>query len=263
MKIVLFKGGLGNQLFQYALMLMLKEQGMKVLGFDCCGNSHNGFELIKYFNVDLRFCNKLHIFLFFRLCGLPVRLRKWFIADSSNFNIRSSTLFYNDYWQEKKFLPEKLVLSFKQLSLNTVNLNLVKSIGNSESVAIHIRRGDYLKPGNKDVFYDLCESDYYHEAIKHMNTIYTNPRFFIFSNDSEWCKKNIASPNCVYVDWNTGNDSIYDMYLMSKCDSMIIANSTFSFWAAKLNTNASIVIYPRKWFKQQSIDVFPDNWVCI
>ena len=106
-------------------------------------------------------------------------------------------------------------------------------------------------------------ADYYIKAIKYMSTKYTNPRFFIFSNDSEWCKENIASPNSIYVDWNTGNDSIYDMYLMSKCESIIIANSTFSYWAAKLNSNADIVVYPLKWFKQRSIDLFPDNWVGI
>ena len=65
----------------------------------------------------------------------------------------------------------------------------------------------------------------------------------------------------IFIDWNTGNDSIYDMFLMSKCKVNIIANSTFSFWAAYLNDSSQIVIYPKIWYNTHTPDIFPETWI--
>lgn len=90
-----------------------------------------------------------------------------------------------------------------------------------------------------------------------------NPYFFIFSNDIEWCKKNIQLPHSYYVNCNKGKDSWQDMFLMSKCKHNIIANSTFSWWGAYLNENPQkIVISPSKLTNRgDSPDLFPDSWI--
>lgn len=261
MKIVIFKGGLGNQLFQYSLYCKLKEAGYKVQAIDCCQKSHNGFEVLKYFDADISFCNSFWKFLFFKLCGLPKKLRQMLIIDEKHYAEHFYSLFYNDYWQDKRFMPHFCDIAFKHFQLTPRNLEVFCQITSTNSVAVHIRRGDYIQKGFSDIFINLSETDYYHNAIKMINSHLANPYFFIFSNDVDWCKSNLSLPNSVYVDWNKGSDSIYDFYLMSQCKVNIIANSTFSFWAAYLNRNAEMVICPTRWFTYGIPEIFPDTWI--
>ena len=80
--------------------------------------------------------------------------------------------------------------------------------------------------------------------------------FYVFSDDISWVQTHLDIPNAVYVNWNTGESSIYDMYLMSSCKYNIIANSTFSYWAARLNKKTNMVIYPSKWYNTFTPDIF-------
>ena len=77
-------------------------------------------------------------------------------------------------------------------------------------------------------------------------------------------KENIQVDNAEYIDWNKGHDSVYDMYLMSQASANIIANSSFSFWAARLNQSNPLVVYPKKWYAGDGKrDIFPDQWVSL
>ena len=263
MKTIIFKGGLGNQLFQYCLYCKLKEKGFHVKGLNGCSD-HNGYELEKYFDVKVDFCHPLYVYIFILICKLPSRLRNMFIIERFFYTENWKAIFYNDYWQSKKYFPKERCVYFKDLQLNEQNQKILNRINTTHSVSIHIRRGDYLQ--NTNLFTNLSETDYYSESIRLICEKIGNPQFFIFSNDSDWCKKNITPPNAIYIDWNTGQDSIYDMFLMSKCKINIIANSTFSFCAAYLNEKAKLVVYPRKWyngFKDETLDIFPDEWLAI
>ena len=87
---------------------------------------------------------------------------------------------------------------------------------------------------------------------------------FVFSDDIPWCKSNLNIHDAVFVDWNTGEDSYIDMYLMKHTKANIIANSTFSYWGAYFNANHPLVIYPKKWKyseSEEALDIFPDNWI--
>lgn len=94
-----------------------------------------------------------------------------------------------------------------------------------------------------------------------------NPKFFVFSDDIQWVNENIELPeNTVYVDFNKGNDSWQDMFIMSRCKNNIICNSTFSWWAAWLNENENkMVICPAQWMSKPSLydKLIVDSWVCV
>ena len=109
-------------------------------------------------------------------------------------------------------------------------------IQSSESVSVHVRRGDYLDPIYEGKF-DLLREDYYRAAVSRMRKIYKEPHFFIFSDDKEFIQGAfdwIPSGERTIVTGNTGSDSWRDMYLMSLCRGNILANSTFSTWGALL-----------------------------
>ena len=84
--------------------------------------------------------------------------------------------------------------------------------------------------------------------------------FFVFSDDIDWAKSIINVPNVTFVNNNKGKDSYIDMFLMSLCHHNIIANSTFSYWAARLNKKTNMVIYPSKWYNTFTPDIFPESW---
>jgi hypothetical protein len=95
----------------------------------------------------------------------------------------------------------------------------------------------------------------------------TSPKFYIFSNDIEWCRANLQLKNVMFIDWNSDKESYKDMLLMSHCKHNIIANSSFSWWGAYLNMNPNKrVVAPSKWFKNSDIndqDVIPNEWIKI
>ena len=118
---------------------------------------------------------------------------------------------------------------------------LEKEIMNTNSIAVHFRKGDYV-----DFGFEVLTETYYHKAIEYMSVVVEHPRFFVFSDDIESAQRVIGQKdNYIYVKGNKGNDSYIDMQLMSLCKHNIIANSTFSFWGAYLNINpGKKVIYP-------------------
>jgi Glycosyl transferase family 11 len=125
-------------------------------------------------------------------------------------------------------------------------------------VAIHVRLGDYVY---KQHFHPVMPSEYYEEA---MSFFPKDSNFVVFSDDIEWCKDDPVFEGCQFAE---GNDNIRDMYLMSQANHNIIANSSFSWWAAWLNSNPNkIVIAPKLWFHpdahpyEETLDLIPQSW---
>ena len=115
------------------------------------------------------------------------------------------------------------------------NEEILKKIRNSHAVSVHIRRGDYLQPENAAMFGNICTEEYYESALDYMKEKIEDPHFFIFSDDTAYVREHYQGEEYTIVDINHGDDSFYDMYLMSRCEGNICANSTFSFWGARLN----------------------------
>ena len=200
-------------------------------------------------NINLtQYCYKINV-------SLLNRIR----VDDSNFDIKQTI--FDGYWHNQAFYVQDL--KFKKLNLNMKNAKVFDLITKTNSVSIHVRRGDYLAPNNLEIFGGICTLEYYKQAIEEIKKRLSNPKFFIFSNDIEWCEENFKELQPTYISWNAGNDSIYDMYLMSCCKANIIANSSFSYWGARLGTN-NIVVYPNKWFNNQPTpDIFDESWISI
>jgi hypothetical protein len=175
------------------------------------------------------------------------------------------------YWQsEKYFVKHKEVirqeLTFKN-ELSPENLATASSLLKTASVSLHVRRGDYVSSQATNDVHGVCTLDYYRNAISHMARSVESPRFFIFSDDINWVKANLQLDfPCEYIANNVGANSYVDMRLMSMCKHNIIANSSFSWWGAWLNSNPNkIVIAPKKWFAKalSTEDLIPAKWVVL
>ena len=261
MKTIVFQGGIGNQIFQYALYLYLqKEKGYRC-NYIFVGNAHNGMEITKYFNVDLQEANSLWYKLYYVLDKLSHRGFKP-LTSYEGERAPFKKKYIEGYWQDKQYFSTTFI-RFKELALSEQNEMILKLIQNENSVCIHIRRGDYLLPYYYNIYGNVCTEFYYQKAIEIAKQHINAPSFFIFSDDIDWVKKNLVINDATYIDWNTGQNSIFDMYLMSNSKVNIIANSSFSFWGAFLNTRSPIVIYPKKWFNStyQVPDIFPSSWI--
>ena len=128
-----------------------------------------------------------------------------------------------------------------------------------DSVAIHVRRGDYV---NNEV-HETIGIKYFKQSIDKIKTMTNNPHFFVISDDISWCKNNLKIPRCVYVDFT--ENEIEDFEIIKLCTHKIISNSTFSWWAAFLGEkNKSITICPKKWTnKTKSTSLQLPNWIKI
>lgn len=130
-------------------------------------------------------------------------------------------------------------------SSNPLNREMADRMRNGNSVSVHVRRGDYLNPENVTMFGNICTDAYYQNAIDFVKRIIPDAHFYFFSDDVSYVKKRFSGNDYIIVDINHGRDSFYDMWLMSNCKHNICANSTFSFWGARLNPNENkIMIRP-------------------
>ncbi|MBP3818134.1 MAG: alpha-1,2-fucosyltransferase [Butyrivibrio sp.] len=291
MIIVKIDGGLGNQMFQYALGEALRSKGKNVK-YDIREvkkNIHNGFELTNAFENIRDFpialndeCGLLGVKKVGRLRNL---LRRYYhtekyieyISPQSSIKYYASIFDYDDaylvgYWQSYKYFePIRDMIRnsfyFADIGMDKICKNMMDKIANDKhSVSMHVRRGDYV--GNK-LYDDICDFNYYLRAIEYMKKIDKDTVFYVFSNDLEWCRntllKDVVTSKFIYVKCNMKNMSYRDMQLMSLCRRNIIANSTFSWWSAWLNTNEDkVVVTPSKWFNKSCIcidDLIPNGWI--
>lgn len=224
-------------------------------------------------NISKEFKEK-ELHKFYKYYGNKIQIEKVFSNvggkyDKSWYKENENIYYVSTYFSEKYFLNHKLVrekFKFPQIT-EEENLKIKEKIIKSNSVAIHIRRGDYI---DNPILGGLAPLSYYKKAIKKIKEEVVKPNFFIFSNDIKWCKENLELLNeeIYYIDWNKGEKSFRDMQLMSLCKHNIIPNSSFSWWAAWLNENPNkIVIAPEKWFSDESEipsnDIVPSKWIKI
>ena len=274
MVIAQMDGGLGNQMFQYALCQSFVSKGVKVkldISTFQAGYVHNGYELERIFGLQEDYCSRseraivkalskvLHV-----LFNYPYKERKeWqWVHHPEVHDIRFG--FLKGYWQSEKYFAEsgdiiRAKFTFPVL-IDERNRAVQDAMANSNAVSLHIRRGDYLR---SDLGCSL-NIEYYLDAMALMNERVTDPNYFIFSDDIEWAREHIKKCRATFIDWNTGANSFVDMHLMSLCRHNIIANSSFSWWSAWLNRNPSkLVLAPGQWMPgvKDDRDVLPETWV--
>lgn len=270
-------GGLGNQMFQYALALSLKEFGLDIkidLASFKKNVLHNGFELNKIFHISIPVAEHEEVkhlkddnTSYLHKVKRKIVGRKKSHITENNFNLESLNLndnFYLDgYWQSENFFDvgrKKVIETYQFPKIyDSRNEDIISKIKNSNSVSIHVRRGDYIN--NSKIYKEygaICGKEYYDNAISKLKSHIKNPTFFVFTNDSEWAKKNLSISNQSHlIDWNKKENSFKDMYLMTLCKHNIIPNSSFSWWGAWLNKNKNkTVIAPNIW----KISEGSNNW---
>ncbi len=160
------------------------------------------------------------------------------------------------YWQSEKFFPGMQAELRRQFQLreplSAASQRVAAEIESTESIAVHVRRGDYLSHSGVQ----QLNMDYYRRAIFDWAAERDQPVVYVFSNDSQWCKTQFDMPwPVVYVDHNTAETGFEDLALMQLAACNVIANSTFSWWAAWLNRRAGKVVYaPSSWFRPGTLD---------
>lgn len=270
MKILVFGGGLGNQIFGYAFTEYIRKKfpHQKVYGVynKSYLSEHYGLEINRWFDVELP-PEKWYISTLTYSLYVIKKLTGWTgLLDLNQVVMgKENAVVYFAQHTDKRYIPKGEWLRFKinEDILEEKNILVLKEIRKSNSVFIHVRRGDYLTPKYRERFKGCCSSDYYRRAIAYMKENVDNPRFFIFSDDIQWTKENIKVDNPIYIDWNLNERSPLDLYLMSECKYSIIANSTFSYWGAMLGNKKALVTYPARWINPpfEVGDLFLENWM--
>jgi hypothetical protein len=275
-------GGLGNQLFQYAAGRSLADRlGVELVLDDrylVRKSQHAGLAL-DAFKIRARPMNNLEHQHF---SEVTIRLARWFkklirplgkVFWETQYNYDPSIdtnpvgQLLIGFWQSEQYMHDmhqlRLDLVLKA-PLTELAQKVKRIIDAVESVAVHVRRGDYLKDQKTIARHGVCSQSYYQNAFDFIIAEKPNAEFFVFSDDPQWVKTHLQLPTqCTYV----SADNITteeDMVLISRCKHQIIANSTFSWWGAWLNNSPDkIVVCPTPWFDAPTIatqDLLPANW---
>jgi hypothetical protein len=290
-KIVQISSGLGNQMFQYALYKKLSMKSDDVYldtksSYDV-NDQHNGYELKRVFGInpnvavdsDIDKLSDINNHFKARFRRKLFGYKKTFYKEKMEFSFDSQVMnkdnvYIKGYWQNINYfkdITEELRNDFKFIEeLDQENCKIAKKIlSDKQSVSIHVRRGDYYRNKQfEDKFGNIANLEYFKAAIEYLNSQISDISFYIFSDDINWVKENLGHlGDFKYIDHNRGLDSYRDMQLMSLCKHNIIANSTFSWWPAFLNSNVEkIVIAPSKWInikELSNVELFPDEWILI
>lgn len=282
MIIVRLIGGLGNQMFQYAAASALASRLGVELVLDTRG--FDNYTLREYglnaFNIESRIATEeeLRDFpnwqrRFFEILNKLIKVGgKFYIEPFFEYNKKFDKLkdgiHLSGYFQSQNYfisIREKLITQFVPLKkIDTHNQLIINKILSSESVSLHVRRGDYVSVQKNLELIGVCSLDYYKKAITQMREKLSDPVFFVFSNDMDWARDNLPlSQHDVLVDGNADTPEM-DIFLMSQCRHHIIANSSFSWWGAWLsNYKEQCVVAPSPWFessKLTDIDLLPASW---
>lgn len=289
-KIVVVKiiGGLGNQLFQYAHGRSLSLRTGAELLLDLSG--FEAYDLhsysLEHFNIVGRKANEEEIIRFASL--KPRTGRRWFLhniffANRSRYALeqhyhfdtsmllRIPPVYLDGYWQSEQYFAEHETQLRKDLqprhSFIDRDAELIRSMSETHSVSLHVRRGDFVHHSKISAFHGTCTPEYYNEAVEIIAKKVNGPlRLYVFSDDPKWVRENLRFPHHTeYVDHNDASRNYVDMMLMSSCKHHIIANSSFSWWGAWLDPRKDkTVIAPRTWVRDPNIntkDLLPQSWI--
>jgi hypothetical protein len=263
------QGGLGNQMFQWAYGMSLSVKHNLPFYLDISfyenqfGCTPRNFSLEKFPNLDFKLFkgwDSLH-----KNFSTP---QAKIIKDDSIFReieIQENFLYYLEgYWGSEKYFSENSdiihrCLSYDNNFIEKIKNSIYKKVFINNVTSLHIRRTDYVTSNG---YHPVQPITYYMEALSFIKEY---DFLYVFSDDIEWCKKNLQFENILFVE---GLDDLEDMWLMSLCKNNIIANSTFSWWGAWLNRNSNkIVISPSRWLGPSAgiieNDIIPPGWIKI
>ncbi len=284
MIIVNLKGGLGNQMFQYALGRTLALKNKTILKLDVAGldrankigDIYRAFGL-SAFTIKKTIATAEEVQALKYPYGKISKGWRWFafkilkrthVVFEPALLKRKGDIFLDGYFQSPRYftdIRDTLLADFTlEEPLSPAGATIANQIKSTTAVSIHVRRGDYIKNPQVLKEFGVCSLQYYQAAINHIKSIHPNPTFFVFSDDMNWVRENLpVGDNAVYVSDASIKD-YQELILMSTCSYNIIANSSFSWWGAWLNQNPNkIVITPNPWFEsaEWDKDLISESWI--
>ena len=280
MIVVQLYGGLGNQLFQYAVGRHVALKSGQELRIDVL--EFETYDLHKYslgaLNIQERFADRRDVRRL-RPKGAAKLLRKGRVYLQSKAGFDPAVLalrgewYIQGYWQSEKYFADIADLIRTEATVKTPlagqDLAVAEAMARTESVALHVRRGDYVTDASTNQTPGTCSLAYYKAALAEVSAAYGNGlHVFVFSDDLPWAEQHLQLPFQTTLVGHNGPERNYeDLRLMSLAKHNIIANSSFSWWGAWLNRNPDkIVCAPRNWFNDATIDVrdfFAAGWKVI
>jgi hypothetical protein len=287
MIVVALKGGLGNQLFQYALgrKLAMAHGAELVLdtsaldserphGDTCRPFTLGGFRIAARIATPEETRRLKRPFGFaskaWRTFSTKVLRRHHIGFEPSVLRMRGDA-YLDGYWQSYKYFEDirdalLAELTLKELS-PAASAMLARIAAEPAAVAIHVRRGDYAASAPANRTHGTCSPEYYRRAIASIKERAPGAAWFVFSDDPAWVREHISFPSePVFVSGNGLGDA-EELALMAVCKHAVIANSTFSWWGAWLNRNPEkIVVAPRPWSntgKPSLADIIPPSWILL
>jgi hypothetical protein len=282
MQIVKMIGGLGNQMFEYAFALALRKLGRDVALDPSWLESnwaHNGWELPDIFKLDIPLCSvedRERLGDIKRDFGSRLRrkllghrrshvLERWSGYDP-RFLAIGGDAYFDGFWQSHRYhegADAEVEAAFLfPGEIEAESRRCLEAATGRTTIGVHVRRGDALK---NPFMGAVCDEGYYRRAIETLKTDAQDPVLVFLSDDLDWCRERLgAGHDAVYVDWNRGKDSWKDMRLMTLCDRLAIANSSFSWWGARLGTDSRRpIVAPSRWFEGKhpdNLDIAPPQW---
>ena len=278
-------GGLGNQMFQYAAGRAIAQR----LGVELCidrrafedyqthdfGLQHFAAKLVDANPRILpsshretraaRFCRHFD----FRTNSQVFRERA-FTFDYHVLTLPDGT-YLDGYWQSERYFTDAIQTIRDDFRIVTPpsseNQSWLSRITNVLSVSLHVRRGDYVSNAAASAVHGTCDLEYYHRGVEEIaKRAGSDIELFVFSDDPAWVAENLRLPyKTHFLDHNDTNTNYEDLRLMSACYHHVIANSTFSWWGAWLDSNPNtVVVAPKKWFRKNDHDVqdlLPARWI--
>ncbi len=253
-------GGLGNQLFQYAIARALASRQGELPYLDLSlllqPDSTRDFSL-DGFKINA-VANRQHLsrWWFHRVTKKKLA---FLMEDPSMENMfPADNIFLQGYWQNRFYFDHIRELLLKEIvPVTVIESVLLSQVQGSSSIAIHIRRGDYINNN----LHQVCTEKYFLDAIRHLKGEIKDPCFFVFSDDIEYCRSFLAEhPDIIFVEEES---AVAAFWLMKSCKHFILSNSSFSWWAQYLNTNNKIVVAPPQWFNDPKITqsgLYYDSW---
>lgn len=292
MIIVKLMGGIGNQMFQYATARRLAHIHNTNLKLDLSwfdtaitANTCRSYVLDKFMIKDCYATIKEIKELTIQKSGIVRSLITIFfrrdpvVAPSyvkeKQFNFEPEVLqlpdnvYLDGYWQSDNYFADIDNIIRTEFTVHTIqqgrNLELAELISSSNSVSLHMRRGDYVSNPETRKFHGTCDLNYYYRCTEQLTKKVKEPHFFVFSDDNDWVRDNLKLPYTTTLVDHNGEDKNYeDLRLMSQCKHHIIANSSFSWWGAWLCNNPEKIIFaPRKWFNVDYLNstrLMPESW---
>lgn len=253
----ILKGGVGNQLFQYAFGLTQAKKLNTELKINKYILDVNPFKYTPY-DCELVHFSGIKEEIISDAVGITVMSPNLNIIEEGKNQLSEikEDSYLDGYWQNESFfdtikgeLRQKLVFNKDVFYKIRQDMEIIKN-HNCISISLHVRRGDYL---NGDFFVDLSQSDYYQKSIEYMKSKFPHIVFCVFSNDIEWAKQFLGFDNQDAIFFS--NSTIEDLCLISLCKHNITANSSYSWWGAWLNANPDkIIIQPKRWYGKKDIE---------